>query len=93
MQKAAMWVTDSVASLLVPCLTQALQRHAPNLGLEIIPYYRTYDELETGKMDLLFSPVEAPTPLRTQYLYADTFTCVISEESSFQGGTSFLTSI
>ncbi len=80
-------MTDLAASLLVPCLTKALQRYAPNLGLEITPYARAYDDLETGKMDLLFSPVEAPTPLRTQYLYADTFTCVISEANCFQGET------
>jgi LysR family transcriptional regulator, nod-box dependent transcriptional activator len=83
--KVRFGMTDLAASLLVPCLTEALQRDAPNLGLEITPYDRAYDDLATGKMDLLFSPVEAPAPLRTQYLYADTFTCVISEGNSLQG--------
>lgn len=44
-----------------------------------------YDDLATGKMDLLFSPVEPLAPLRTQFLYADKFTCVISEGNSLKG--------
>ena len=83
--KVRFGMTDLAASLLAPCLTKALQRHAPNLGLEITPYARAYDDLATGKMDLLFSPVEAPAPFRTQFLYADTFTCVISEGHCLQG--------
>ena len=82
--KVRVAMTDLVASLLVPRLTVALQRHAPNLGLEIIPYDRAHEDLTTGRVDLLFSPVEAPMPLRTQYLYADTFTCLVSRENSFQ---------
>jgi DNA-binding transcriptional LysR family regulator len=78
-------MTDLAASILVPCVTQALQRQAPNLALEITPYHRAYDDLATGKMDLLFSPVEPLAPLRTQFLYADTFTCVISEGNSLKG--------
>ena len=85
--KVRFGMTDLAASLLVPCLTQALHRRAPNLGLEITPYIRAHDDLATGKMDLLFSPVEAPAPLRTEYLFTDTFTCVVAEGNSFKGDT------
>lgn len=79
-------MTDMAASLVLPCLMQALPRHAPNLRFEVVPWSeRAYDELTTGSVDLVFSPVAAPAPLKVDRLFQESFLCVLADSHPFHG--------
>lgn len=84
--RVRMVMTDMAALLMLPCLVQALSHHAPNLRVEVVPWSeRVYEELTTGSVDLVFSPVAAPSPLKVERLFEESFLCVLADSHPFQG--------
>src|ERR1700693_142236 len=86
--KVRMVMTDMAAGLILPCITRALAPHAPGLRIEFVPWTeRAYDQLDSGAVDLVFSPIVAPPPLRVQFLYDESFVCVLANTHPYKGKT------
>jgi DNA-binding transcriptional LysR family regulator len=60
----------------------------PGLRIEILPWTEhAYDQLASGAVDLVFSPIAAPPPLRVQLLYNEEFVCVLANIHPYKGKT------
>ncbi|MCU1250040.1 MAG: Transcriptional regulator [Edaphobacter sp.] len=88
--KVRLAMTDMAAALLLPPLTRDLARTAPGLRLQIVSWHeQSYEDLMTGRVDLVFSPLAAPSPLHMELLFDERFVCLIGQAHPF-GGNAFL---
>jgi DNA-binding transcriptional LysR family regulator len=86
--KVRVVMTDMAAALMLPCITRALPQQAPGLRIEVVPWTEhAYDQLASGAVDLVFSPIAAPPPLRVQLLYNEEFVCVLANTHPYKGKT------
>lgn len=79
-------MTDFASALILPLLMKKLTSLAPLLQVEITQWgERSFEELISGKVDLVFSPLAAPPPLQMELLMDERFACLISETHPFRG--------
>ena len=79
-------MTDYAAALLLADVSLSLQRHAPHMNLVVNSWHsRSYEDLSTGKVDLVLSPLAPSVSLISETLFEEEFTCVVSEKHPFRG--------
>jgi DNA-binding transcriptional LysR family regulator len=73
--------TDYASTVLGPNVFQRLFREAPAISLTVEPLSpRTFEDVDHGRVDLAFSPVKPPAPLRWHPLFEEEFVCVLSSD-------------
>lgn len=71
-------MTDHLALSLLPKLIEVLARKAPGVSLEISGWdYGSFRKLETNALDLVLWVNQAPSPLRIEEIYKDSFVCLV----------------
>lgn len=72
-------MTDDVSSVVLPALAEIIGRLAPGITLEVVPWHeRTHeDHLAT---QLILGPIAAPSTLRFEPLFEDSFVCVVGRK-------------
>ncbi|MFT4112437.1 MAG: LysR substrate-binding domain-containing protein [Silvibacterium sp.] len=85
-ERVRLSMTDFAASLLLPGLMRMQQERAPGLRLEIAPIQdRSFEDVEAGRADMIFSPLDAPSALRVEVLFEEYFVCLVAKEHPFAG--------
>ena len=78
-------VTDNGSIVLLPALTQRIRTAAPDMTLEIVAWHdRSFEDVEAGKIDLVLSPLAAPSPLETETLFKEDFVCLLGADHEFR---------
>jgi DNA-binding transcriptional LysR family regulator len=79
-------MTDFASALVLPRLMHELGQMAPGLQVEIAAWHaRSFEDVISGRIDLIFSPLAAPPPLNVELLFDERFVCLIALEHPFKG--------
>ncbi|HEY4417968.1 MAG TPA: LysR family transcriptional regulator [Pseudonocardia sp.] len=73
--------TDYATSVLAPALVQRMSHEAPSMVMDFGTWHDdVFDDVERGRLDVVFSGVPVPEPLRSEHLFADHFVCVLARD-------------
>jgi DNA-binding transcriptional LysR family regulator len=74
-----MIMTDNASMVLLPRFTARLLDLAPNIRLELMAWHDgRFDDVESGKADLVLDVAGVPAPLESEILFEEDFVCLIS---------------
>ena len=74
-------MTDHASMVLLPGLVQRVAAAAPRARLDCVPWHdRRFDDLESGRLDLVLDVAGAPATLATETLFSDDFVCVVAAD-------------
>jgi DNA-binding transcriptional LysR family regulator len=72
-------MTDHACFVVLPALVRRLKTAASRLRLEIIASHdRRFEDLASGKLDLVLDAAGAPSDLQSEMLFSDEFVCVVA---------------
>jgi len=74
-------MTDHACVVVLPSLVRRVTGAAPKSRLEVVPWHdRRFEDVETGRLDLLLDVAGAPAELESETLFADVFVCVVASD-------------
>ena len=80
-------MTDYGAIVLLPGLMDRLSRAAPNITLELIAWHdRRFEDIDSGKADLVLDLGGAPPTLQSETLFPDKMVCLLAPIIRSVGG-------
>lgn len=77
-------MTDNASSVILPRLMALLLEEAPQITVSVLPWHdNSYDDLTSGAVDLVFSPLAVPKPFLVEKIFRDPLICIVAEEHPF----------
>ena len=74
-------MTDHACVVVLPSLVRRVMGVAPKSRLHVVPWHdRRFEDVETGRLDLLLDVAGAPAELESQTLFTDVFVCVVASD-------------
>jgi len=74
-------MTDHACSVVLPHLVRHVMGAAPKSRIEVVPWSdRRFEDIEAGRLDLLFDVAQAPARLESETLFTDVFVCVVAAD-------------
>jgi DNA-binding transcriptional LysR family regulator len=74
-------MTDHACIVVLPELAQRVAAAAPWARLEVAPWHDTrFEDLESGRLDLVLDVAGAPATLVSETLFVDDFVCVVAPD-------------
>ncbi len=79
-------MTDHASVVLLPGLVQRVNAKAPGVRIEVLPWSDTrFEEVESGRLDLVTDIPGIPATLETKELYADEMVCMVGSRHPLRG--------
>lgn len=79
--------TDYATMVLGPHLFRRVFQEAPGVSVDVVGWHdQSFDDLDHGRLDLVFWPNEVPDSLRSEPLFEDDFVCVLSSDNPIATG-------
>jgi DNA-binding transcriptional LysR family regulator len=79
-------MTDYGCTVLLPGVMERLSKAAPHVTFELIAWHdRRFDDVGTGKLDLVFDVVGAPPTLQSEALFSDQMVCLLASNHPARG--------
>ena len=74
-------MTDHACVVVLPGLVRRITGMAPRSRLEVVPWNdRRFEDVQTGRLDLLLDVAGAPAELESDILFSDAFVCVVASD-------------
>ena len=79
-------MTDHASVVLLPGLVERVNAQAPGARIEVLPWSDAkFEQLESGRLDLLTGIPGIPATLESKELYADELVCVVASSHPLRG--------
>jgi len=79
-------MTDHAAVVLLPGLVERVNAQAPSVRIEVFPWTDArFEDVESGRLDLLTDIPGIPATLETRDLYADDLVCLVGTAHPLRG--------
>jgi DNA-binding transcriptional LysR family regulator len=78
--------TDYAALVVLPGLTKALVKTAPNIRVEVSPPDDILEKLSSNTLDLAFRVSEGPQPFHSEPVFDDKIVCLVRRGHALSGG-------